>query len=77
MTLPAELQVGRRAKAPFGADRTRDGRDGWLLKTGSGLQAGYGKGPFGGSSYLGRLQAGGAGPAAAAARGAPRPPPSA
>src|SRR5919107_749784 len=47
--LPAELQVGRRAarpRPPAGPRGCRtDGRDGWLLTTGSGLPAGYGKGP--------------------------------
>jgi hypothetical protein len=46
MTLPAELQVGRRARAPSGTVTTATGRDGWLLQTGSGLQAGYGKAPL-------------------------------
>jgi hypothetical protein len=49
MTLPAELQVGRRAEGPRlagGVARRRAaGRDGWLLTTGSGLQVGYGEPP--------------------------------
>ena len=55
MTLPAELQVGRRAarpRPPAGPRGSGNGRDGWLLTTGSGLPAGYRKGPFGGLSHL-------------------------
>ena len=43
LTLPAESQVGRRARMrPFRASR---GADGWLLTTESGLPASYGRGP--------------------------------
>jgi hypothetical protein len=48
MTLPAELQVGRRARGPARRAcpvRVQGGRDRWLLTTESGLPAGYGKGP--------------------------------
>src|SRR5687768_1238279 len=59
--LPAELQVGRRAARPRRQPaslpgRGSDRRDGWLLTTGSGLPAGYGKGPREGPSLLRRAR---------------------
>jgi len=50
MTLPAELQVGRRARE--GPAPPPGGADGWLPTTESGLSAGYGKPPAqAGASY--------------------------
>src|SRR3954453_23258929 len=67
--LPAKVQVGR--------------RDGWLLKTESGLPACYGKGPLGGLFYLpvhrtfitGRFHRSIRGRLGRAVRRTPRPPP--
>ena len=47
--LPAESQVGRRARE--GPPR-ESAEDGWLSTTESGLQASYGKPRFGGAFYV-------------------------